>query len=98
MTVNLEDVRGFIRHANANDLKLIGDILNTRWKHLQAELSFNFKPGDPVWFIQGKCSPIRVSGRVVAVDAKWVYIKVPTRRVGAGGWNIKVSPSLLKHV
>lgn len=95
--VTLEDVREFIRHADAEELRLLNGIINSRYKHLNAELSLDFKRGDEVYFWKGKRSPTRISGVVVHTDTKWVYLAVPGRAVNMGGWNWKVSATLLKR-
>lgn len=93
----LSEVREFIRSASADGIKQVYDICSSRMKHLQAELSMNYTRGDRVYFIKGKRTPMRIAGTVVAADGRWVYLAVDGRAVGAGGWNWKVAPSLLKR-
>jgi hypothetical protein len=93
----LEQVREYIRHASANDIKQVYDICSSRMKHIQAELSMDFSRGDRVYFIKGKRSPMRIVGTVVAADGKWVYLNVDGRMTNHAGWNWKVAPSLLKR-
>jgi len=99
MTTSLEDVRSFIRFATKDQLETINDIIRSRWKHLQAELSFDFKAGDYVSWVRGKRDPRRESGTVIAVDGKWVYIQryAPTS-YSTQKWDIKCAPSLLTKV
>ena len=94
----IEEVREFIRHANAEELRLVSAIITSRYSHLQAELSQTFNPGDKVYFIKGKRNPQRIVGEVVHSDVKWVYLAVAGRMLTAGGWNWKVAPSLLKRI
>lgn len=97
--VTLEQVREFIRFAGKEQLEQVGDICQSRWKHLQAELAMTFKRDDKVSF-QGKRSDgyRRVHGVVVAVDGKWVYVKTTNYIDGRHreSWDIKVSPTLLR--
>lgn len=91
----LEQVREYIRHSDKNALEAINDIIRSRWKHLTAELSFNFTRGDMVSWIRGKRDQRREGGKVVAVDAKWVYVQMYAPPVdNQNKWDIKVSPTL----
>jgi hypothetical protein len=92
----LDEVREFIRFASKVELETISSVIQSRWKHLQAELSFNFTRGDKVYFIKGKRDPRRITGEVVHSDGKWVYIKADHLPAGLSGWNWKVAPSLLR--
>ena len=92
----LSEVREYIRHASADDIKQVYDICASRMKHLQAELSMDFTRGERVYYIKGKRSPMRMVGTVVSADGRWVYVNVDGYPVGSGGWNVKVAPSLLK--
>ena len=98
MAATINDVREFIRTADSATLKVLGDVISSRWKHLQAELSFNFMSGDRVYFIKGKRDPRKLTGTVKSSDGKWVYLAVDGHPVGPKGWNWKVAPSLLKKV
>lgn len=95
----LDDVREFIRHANAEELRLISGILANRHKHLQAEVASDFERGERVWFIHGKRSPRRITGEVVHSDTRKgiIFVKEDNRVAGPGGWNWRVSPTLLKR-
>jgi hypothetical protein len=99
MTTSLEDVRSFIRFATKDQLDTIGDITRSRWKHLQAELSFDFKAGDYVSWVRGKRDPRRERGTVIASDGKWVYIQMYAPPTGnPQKWDVKCAPSLLTKV
>lgn len=98
MTTTLQDVREFIRKAGKADLDMVGDIITSRWKHLQAELAMNFQRGDKVYFISGKRDPRRIEGEVIETDGKWVYLATQSYPIGRNGWNYKVAPTLLKHL
>lgn len=97
--VTLEQVREFIRFADKKQLEQVNDILQTRWKHLQAETAMTFKRDDKVSY-EGKRSEgyRRVHGVVVSVDGKWVYVKTDRYIPGyhRGEWDIKVAPTLLR--
>lgn len=95
--VTLEQVREFIRHADADTIRLMYDILSSKYKHLQAEVASSFTPGEPVYFIKGKRSPRRIMGEVVYTDKGIVYIKEDGRLAGHGGWNWKVTSTLVKR-
>jgi hypothetical protein len=95
----LEQVREFIRHASKEDLQATSDIIQSRWKHLNAELSFTFKRGDKV-SLEGKRRDgyRRIHAEVVATDGKWVYLKTQNYVEGLhrGTWDLKASPTLLR--
>lgn len=93
----IEEVREFIRRASLDELKLLNGILTSRWKHIQAEMSMDFCPGDRVSFIKGKRDPRRLVGTVIQADGKWVYLVVEGHPVGARSWNWKVAPTLLRR-
>jgi hypothetical protein len=97
--ITFEQVREFIRHASKNDLEMMNDVLQSRWKHLQAETALTFKRDDKVSY-QGRRKEgyRRIHGVVVAVDGKWVYVKTSSYIEGLhrAGWDIKVAPTLLR--
>lgn len=79
----LEDVREFIRHADSKTMKLLLEIWNSRYRHLQAETAMEFVPGEEVTAIFGKRPPRRVTGIVVGADRKG-HICVQSARYQTG--------------
>jgi hypothetical protein len=97
--VTLEQVREFIRFADKNQLEHVSDIIQSRWKHLQAETAMTFKRDDKVSYEGRKKEGYRrIHGVVVAVDGKWVYVRTDRFIPGfhRGEWDIKVAPTLLR--
>jgi hypothetical protein len=97
--ITLEQVREFIRFADKNQLEQVSDIIQSRWKHLQAETAMTFKRDDKVFYEGRKKEGYRrIHGVVVAVDGKWVYVRTDRFIPGfhRGEWDIKVAPTLLR--
>jgi hypothetical protein len=97
--ITLEQVREFIRFADKNQLEQVSDIIQSRWKHLQAETAMTFKRDDKVSYEGRKKEGYRrIHGVVVAVDGKWVYVRTDRFIPGfhRGEWDIKVAPTLLR--
>lgn len=49
--ITFDDVKAYIyTQASANDLKIINDYCNMRYKHIGATVGNSFQPGDRIWF------------------------------------------------
>ncbi len=97
MSITLEQVREFIRYADKNALETVSDIIQSRWKHLNAELAMTFNRGDRVsWY--GTRRQGHLTGTVVSTDGKWVKIDCDAYPKSSSGFNYKASPTLLKKV
>lgn len=97
--ITLDQVRDFIFHVeDPAVISRLYEIIADQNKRVGARLSFTFEKGDPVFFIKGKRPARRITGKVVTSDTKYIYILEDGRPAGHGGWNWKVSPTLVKKI
>ena len=66
----IQDVRDFLRTADASTMKLVLEIWNSRWRHLNAEVGMALERGDEVTGSYGKRPVHHFRGVVVGFDTK----------------------------